>query len=93
MPLCYVAGGSAPPGVVPMLKTAGNDYMVLNGAQPMLFASQTMNDNHLYWVGLPTLHQQRIATRRYFFALQEGEGIPGQGHQRGISWSLSHPKE
>jgi hypothetical protein len=48
--LYYVAGGSAPPGVVAMLKTAGDDHMVLNGAQPLLFGSQTIDDKHLYWV-------------------------------------------
>jgi hypothetical protein len=48
--LYYVAGASAPPGVVAMLKTAGNDHMVLDGAQPMLFGSQTIDDKHLYWV-------------------------------------------
>jgi hypothetical protein len=48
--LYYVAGGSAPPGVVAMLKTAGGDHMVLDGAQPMLFGSQTIDGKHLYWV-------------------------------------------
>ena len=48
--LYYIAGGSAPPGVVAMLKTAGDDHMVLDGAQPLLFGSQTIDDQHLYWV-------------------------------------------
>ena len=48
--LYYVAGSGAPPGVVAMLKTAGEDHMVLDGAQPMLFGSQTIDDKHLYWV-------------------------------------------
>jgi hypothetical protein len=48
--LYYVAGDDAPPGVVAMLKTAGDDHMVLDGAQPLLFGSQTIDDQHLYWV-------------------------------------------
>jgi hypothetical protein len=48
--LYYFAGGSAPPGIVAMLKTAGDDHMVLSGAQPILFGSQTIDDKHLYWV-------------------------------------------
>jgi hypothetical protein len=48
--LYYVASGSAPPGVVAMLKTAGDDHMVLNGAQPIVFGSKTIDRTHLYWV-------------------------------------------
>ena len=48
--LYYFAAGSAPPGIVAMLKTAGDDHMVLGGAQPILFGSQTIDDKHLYWV-------------------------------------------
>ena len=48
--LYYAAGASAPPGIVAMLKTGGDDHMVLDGAQPILFGSQTIDDKNLYWV-------------------------------------------
>jgi hypothetical protein len=48
--LYYVAGSSAPPGIVAMPKTAGDNHMVLSGTQPILFGSQTIDNKHLYWV-------------------------------------------
>jgi hypothetical protein len=48
--LYYVAPASASAGIMAMPKNGGDSLKVVAGAQPILFGSQTIDDNDVYWV-------------------------------------------